>query len=72
MSYVYSPDSGSPFNCAYGTILSGVRCTQRWTPKEEPLCPDQTLIDLDSRLLEPEVVVTYASGISSDFVVDGC
>lgn len=71
MAYIYTPDSSSPINCAYGTVLAGVINTQRWVPKEEPLCSNQTLIDLDSRLLEPVISVS-SSGISSDFVVDGC
>jgi hypothetical protein len=66
VAHVHIIDSGQEFNCKYGSVLSGVNCHTRWVPKEEPVCPDQTIPNLDDRFLggDPE-------GVSS-FVVEGC
>ena len=65
MPHVFIPDGSSDFNCSYGTVL-GTNCTARWTSKVEPVCPDQTIQDLDDRLLGG------STDAISTFTVDGC
>lgn len=72
MAHLFIPDDTRSFNCDYGTLGNGVRCAVRFEPRTSPLiCPDQTIPDLDERFIERAILVT-SSGISSDFVVDGC